>query len=47
MLEDHTARNLENLRYIHWYIILVQNMELWKVLLMESPTMASQVGMGI
>ena len=29
--------------YLHWNIFLVQDLELWEVLLMESPLMVSQM----
>ena len=36
MLVEQIVRFLENLRDRHWYMFLVQDMELWEVLLMVS-----------
>ena len=36
-----------NLRYLHWDIVLVQDLELWEVLLVVAPPVASHVGMEI
>ena len=47
MLEDQMRRMIKNLIYIHWYIILVQDLELWEVLLMVVPLMAFKVEMEI
>ena len=47
MLEDQMRRMIKNLIYIHWYIILVQDLELWEVLLMVGPLMAFKVEMEI
>ena len=36
---------MENLRYLHCYILLIPDLEMWEVLLMVDPPMASQVVM--
>ena len=44
MLAYQMGTVMENSRDIHWYILLVQYMELRVVLLMVDPPMAYQVG---
>ena len=41
------SRIVENLIDLHWDIILVQNLELWEVLLIADPPVNYQVGMEI